>query len=118
MRERRFARKSASSSTAAAMLTYPKARNIFGSGRFTPHPSGRSIFQQLPRNHQPLNLAGAFANGAQLHVAVILLGRIVFDEAVSAMNLYAFIGASNGHFAGVMLRHRWFQRGLHAYIFH
>jgi hypothetical protein len=64
------------------------------------------LFQQLPRDHQPLNLARPFANCAQLHVAVILLSRIVFDEPVPPMNLHAFIRAPHGDFAGVEFRHR------------
>jgi hypothetical protein len=63
------------------------------------------IFQQLPRNHQPLNLAGTLANRAQLHIAVILLGGIIFDESVPTVNLHPFIGAPHGNFAGVELRH-------------
>src|SRR5208282_2269788 len=48
------------------------------------------VLQQLPRNHQPLNLASPFANGAQLHVAIKLLRRIVLDEPISAVDLHPF----------------------------
>src|SRR5580698_5652211 len=47
--------------------------------------------QQLPRNHHPLNLARPLANRAQLHIAIKLLRRIVLDEAISTMNLHAFL---------------------------
>src|ERR1700675_3373941 len=76
------------------------------------------VFQQLPRNHQPLDLARPLADGAQLHVAIKLFRRIVFDKTVSAMNLHAFVGAPDGYFAGIQLGHGRFQRGLHAGIFH
>src|SRR3954469_19857244 len=47
------------------------------------------ILQQLPCDDQTLNLAGAFADGAQLHVAVELLGWVVFDEPVATVDLDA-----------------------------
>src|SRR6266481_6122210 len=50
------------------------------------------LSEELPGNHQFLNFAGAFADGAELHVAVKLLRWIVLDEAVSAMNLHALVG--------------------------
>src|SRR5215470_5804727 len=77
-----------------------------------------SILQQLPRNHQPLYLAGAFADGAQLHVAVVLFGGIVLDEAVAAVDLHAFVGALDGDFAGEELGHGGFECGLQACVFH
>src|SRR5258706_15712039 len=72
-----------------------------------PYPSGRAkarlrlvklLLQQLSCNHQPLNLAGPFADRAELHVAVILLGWIIFDETVPTVNLHAFVGALHGDF--------------------
>ena len=63
------------------------------------------LLQQLPGDHQPLNLAGALANRTQLHVAIILLGGIIFDESISPVNLDAFVSAPHGYFAGIELRH-------------
>src|SRR6266851_2378137 len=77
-------------------------------------PELRLVLQQLPRNHQPLDFACALADGAQLHVTIKFFRRIVFDKTVPAMDLHAFVGASDGHFAGVELGHGRFQRGLHA----
>src|SRR5450755_1025621 len=65
----------------------------------------QSVFQQLPCNHQALNLAGAFSNGAEFHVAIELFGGIVFDVAVAAVDLHAFIGTPYRNFAGVELGH-------------
>src|SRR5438093_932352 len=61
--------------------------------------SGLHRPQQLPRDHQPLHFARAFANRAQLDVAEIFLGRIVLDEAVAAMNLDALLGDAHGDLA-------------------
>src|SRR6185436_20649685 len=49
--------------------------------------------EQLTGDHQPLDLAGAFADGADLRVAVVLLGAVVLDEAVAAVNLHPALGA-------------------------
>src|ERR1700730_8236460 len=81
-------------------------------------PELRLVLQQLPRNHQPLDFARTLADGAQLDVTIKFFRRIVFDKTVPAMNLHAFVGASDGYFAGVELGHGRFQRGLHAGIFH
>src|SRR5579862_7964156 len=59
------------------------------------------LLQQLPRDHQPLNLACAFADSAQLYVAVEFLRRIVFDKPVPAVNLYTFVRAPHRNFAGI-----------------
>src|SRR5258708_17821882 len=53
-----------------------------------------------------------FADGAKLHVAVKLLGGIVLDEAISAVDLHAFVGAPHSDFAGEKLGHGRFQRRL------
>src|SRR5271157_1239427 len=76
------------------------------------------VFQDLPRDDQPLDFAGAFADGAQLHMAIELLGGIVFDESVAAVNLHALVGTADSHFTCVELCHRGFERGLHPRIFH
>ena len=66
--------------------------------------------QNLPRDHKSLNFAGAFADGAQFHVAVKLLGRIILDEAIAAVNLYRFIRYADGHFSRIKFRHARFAR--------
>ena len=65
-----------------------------------------SIFQQLPGDHHPLYLARAFTDSAELHVTVELFCGIVLNKAVSAMDLYAFIGTLYGDFAGEEFSHR------------
>src|SRR5436190_23105167 len=52
--------------------------------------------EQLPRDHQPLHLARALPNGAQLHIAKVFFGWIVLHETVPAMNLHAFLSRANG----------------------
>src|SRR5215471_2519008 len=59
---------------------------------------------------EPLDLARPLADGGQLDVAKVLLGRVVLDEAVAAVNLHAVVGYLHGHLAGVELRHRRLQR--------
>ena len=66
--------------------------------------------QQLPRDHEPLNLAGAFADGGELDVAEEFLGRIVLHEPVAAVDLHAVVGGLDGNLAGVELGHRRFER--------
>src|SRR4029434_7080782 len=61
--------------------------------------------QQLPGDHEALNLARALANRGQLHVAKVLLGRIVFHEPVAAVDLNAVIGCFHGDFARIELRY-------------
>ena len=61
--------------------------------RMSPQFQTQLILQQLPRDHQPLDFAGTFADGAQLHVAIELFRRIIFDEAVAAVDLHAFVRA-------------------------
>src|SRR5579864_2760758 len=62
------------------------------------------VLQQLPRDHQPLNFARALTNRAQLHIAVKLLRRVIFDEPIPAVNLHTFVGAPHRDLAGVQLR--------------
>src|SRR5262249_45615762 len=66
---------------------------------------GESILQQLPRDHQALDLAGALADGAELHIAIKLFRRVVLDKAVAAVDLYAFVGRLHRHLAGIKLGH-------------
>src|SRR6185437_15859826 len=69
-------------------------------------PSELLLFtQELAGNDHSLDFASAFADGAELYVAVILFGRVVLDEAVATMNLDGFIGHADGHFSGVELGH-------------
>src|SRR5260370_27464911 len=50
------------------------------------------ILQQLPGDDQSLNFAGAFADGANLDVAINFFRRIILDKAVTAVDLHALIG--------------------------
>ena len=52
--------------------------------------------QNLPRDHKSLNFAGAFADGAELHVAIELLDGVVLNEAVTSMDLHRLIGIAHG----------------------
>src|SRR5215469_10575442 len=65
----------------------PKPQYCFA--LFTTHYS--LALEQLPRNHHPLNLTRTLADRAQLHIAIKLLRRVVLDEPVPTMNLYAVI---------------------------
>src|SRR5687767_9850175 len=75
-------------------------------------PSARSVVagKQLSRNHQPLDLAGAFANGGELDVAEVLFRGIVLHEAVAAEDLDAVLGHADRDLAGIQLRHRRLER--------
>src|SRR3954471_12370460 len=61
--------------------------------------------QQAAGNHQPLNLARAFADRAELHVAKEFFRRVVLHESVAAMDLHAFFRRAHRDFARVQLRH-------------
>src|SRR5882672_3219443 len=73
--------------------------------------------QELARNDQPLDLARPFADGRQLHVAEVFLGRIVLHEAVAAVDLDAVVGHLDRDFARVQLRHRRLERRAPAALF-
>src|SRR5258708_1576525 len=86
-------------------------------------PSAKSVtillgVQNLARDHQPLNLAGAFADGAQLHVAIEFLHRVILEEAVPTMNLHGFIGHANRGLGGKQLGHRRLLVHVAAIVFH
>ena len=66
--------------------------------------------EELARDHQPLNFAGAFADGAELDVAIIFFRRIIFDEAIAAENLHGFVRDAHSDFAGEEFRHARFAR--------
>src|ERR1017187_7123066 len=80
--------------------------------------TGASVLQDLAGDDQPLNFAGAFADGAELDVAVKLLSGIILDKSVAAVNLHSFVGALHRDLAGIQFGHGRLQRGLHAGIFH
>ncbi len=71
------------------------------------------LAKKLPGNHQFLNFAGAFPDSAELHVAVVLLGWIILDETVAAMNLHALVGHAHRDFAGKQFRHARFASESH-----
>ena len=60
------------------------AANTFARGR-------SSGLEQLPGDHQALDFARAFADRAELHVAIEFLNRIVLDEAVAAVDLQGVV---------------------------
>src|SRR5579863_5457745 len=65
-----------------------------------------SAAQQFAGDDHALNFARPFTNGAEFHIAVVLLRRVVLDEPVAAVNLHGFVRGPDGHFAGVELGHR------------
>src|SRR5579883_2670073 len=68
------------------------------------------FLQQLTRDHKALNLARAFANGAELDVAIELFDRVVLDEAVAAVNLQRLVGHTHRNFRRKQFRHGGFAR--------
>ena len=60
--------------------------------------------KELAGDDQSLHLAGALADGADLGVAVVLLGAVVLDEAVATVDLHAALAAEDRRFAGHELR--------------
>src|ERR1700740_3197999 len=68
--------------------------------------NARSLTQQLPRNDHPLDLAGAFADRAELDVAVVFLRGEVLDEAVAPEDLHAALRRAHRDLGGIQLRHR------------
>ena len=75
-----------------------------------------SISEELPGDHEPLDLARAFADRGELHVAKELLGRVVLHEAVAAVDLHAVLGRAHGDLARVQLRHRRLERHATALV--
>src|SRR5439155_27351562 len=71
----------------------------------------RSSGQELAGDDEPQDLARAFADGRELHVAEEFLGRIILHETVAPMDLDAVVGGPHGDLAGVQLRHRRFESG-------
>ena len=68
------------------------------------------LAEELAGDDQLLDFAGAFANGAELDVAIILFGGIILDEAVAAVDLHTLVGDADGDFAGKELGHAGFPR--------
>src|SRR5205807_5320005 len=83
----------------------PRGRLRQGRGR-----RQRSCLEQLARDHQPLDLARSFSDGAELDVAIDALHEELLGESISSMDLHALRrGAARG-FAGEQLRYRRFAR--------
>src|SRR5688572_8762821 len=82
-------------------------------------PGGRaSGGKQLPRDDQPLDLAGPFANRCELHVAEELLRRIVLDEAVPPEDLDPVLRHTHGNLTRIQLGHGGLQRRPAALVLH
>src|SRR5262245_49027629 len=62
--------------------------------------------QQLARDDQPLNLARAFADRAQLDVAEVFFRRVVLHESIAAVDLDALLGRAYRDLARVELGDR------------
>src|SRR5438128_2053923 len=73
--------------------------------RTGPRTSFPYFLPRICRDDQSLDFAGAFADGAQLDVPIVLLGRVVFHEAVAAEDLDRLVGHAYRHLAGVELGH-------------
>src|SRR5688572_4980182 len=61
--------------------------------------------QQLSRDHETLDLAGAFADRQQFDVAKVFLGWIVLHEAVTTVHLHAVFGRADRDLTGIELGH-------------
>src|SRR5512134_1314237 len=75
----------------------------------TPSASEWSGGKELSGDDEPLDLARAFADGRELDVAEILLGGVILDKPVPAMDLDAVFCRAHGDFAGVELGHGGFE---------
>src|SRR5579883_1201166 len=64
------------------------------------------VAKEFAGDDQALDFAGAFADGAELDVAVELFGGVILEEAVAAVNLHALVGGAHRGFAGIELGHR------------
>src|SRR5207248_10493729 len=63
------------------------ARRLSGGDQDAHGTSCRLFLQQVAGDYEALDLAGAFADSAELHVAIKLFRGIVLDEAVASMDL-------------------------------
>src|SRR5262245_16219609 len=66
--------------------------------------------QQTASNHEALDLAGSFPNGAKPRVAVKLFNGIVLEETVAAVNLQGLAAHAHGGLRRKQLRHGGFAR--------
>src|ERR1700752_1180598 len=76
------------------------------------------LSQHFTRDDDSLNLGGPFSDRAQLRVAPVLLGWIVFRVTIPAVDLDRFFANMNAHFGCKELGHRRFFRRLLALILH
>src|SRR5690349_136359 len=74
--------------------------------------------QKLARDHQPLDLAGPFANGAEFYITVELFHRVILQEAVAAVNLHRLVGYTHRRLRGEQLGHRRFLVHVLAAVLH
>src|ERR1700729_2517606 len=65
----------------------------------------RMDLEDLAGNDHALDLAGAFADGTELDVAIELLSRIILDETIAAEELDSLVADAHGDFAGEELGH-------------
>ena len=63
------------------------------------------LSQYFPGDHEALDFAGTFTDRAQFNVPVEFFGGIVFDKAVAAMDLDAFVGDADSHLPSIEFRH-------------
>ncbi len=75
------------------------SNHLTASKRTAASTARRINLENLPRDHHALNLAGAFANGTQLHVSIILLGGIILDESIAAKQLHGIIADAHRNLA-------------------
>src|SRR6476469_7898688 len=99
---------SSMSEMARAMARASPLRTRSASGAET----GTSGSQKLTGDHQPLDLAGTLADGGELDVAEVLLGRVVLDEPVAAEDLDRVLGGTDRDLGGIELGHRRLERHL------
>src|ERR1035437_5808297 len=74
--------------------------------------------EELPCDHQALDLAGAFADGAEFDVAVELFDGVVLDEAVAAVDLHGLAGDADGGLGSEELGHGGFAGDAQAAVEH
>ena len=63
-------------------------------------PAGGVDLENFAGDDHALNLAGAFADGAELDVPVELLHRVVLDEAIAAVDLHRLVRHPAGRLFG------------------
>src|SRR6185312_17237084 len=73
-----------------------------------PSPRRSRSPEDLPADHEPLDVARAFVDLADAHVAVNALDRKIGDVAIAAVNLKRIGTHALGHLGCEELRHRRF----------